>query len=296
MILNPNKTNALVVSRSRTVILPHGDLVLSGVSIRVSPNLAIHGVKFDIKFTFEDHVRGTVSRVSQRIDILRLVKRISVEIKFSVLICCYFAFVLQSLSIILRYLGSAVECHLQLLRWPGFVPIRVSCRCVIDVVWLGLVCCTRLIRTLITLFSELPSASTRVRHSRAAATAHPLEFEVSRCRTSQFARSFLPAQVRMWIDLPYTVFYTGTLDWFKGAVIPWLPPWDVFSFSVAQVLVVIGKQFINNFVFPTWACAAGFNNNYNNNIKSWMFIPDCWPFQSNIAGVSLTCLVLGIHD
>ena len=21
------------------------------------------------------------------------------------------------------------------------------------------------------------------------------------------------------------------------------------------------KQFINNFVFPTWACAAGFNNN-----------------------------------
>ena len=31
-----------------------------------------------------------------------------------------------------------------------------------------------------------------------------------------------------------------------------------FSFSVAQVL-------INNFVFPTWACAAGFNNNNNNN-------------------------------
>ena len=30
------------------------------------------------------------------------------------------------------------------------------------------------------------------------------------------------------------------------------------QFSVAQVLV---KQFINNFVLPTWACAAGFNNN-----------------------------------
>ena len=25
------------------------------------------------------------------------------------------------------------------------------------------------------------------------------------------------------------------------------------------------KQFMNNFVFPTWACAAGFNNNNNNN-------------------------------
>ena len=34
------------------------------------------------------------------------------------------------------------------------------------------------------LFSEIPSASTRVRHTRAAAAAHPLEFEVSRCRTS----------------------------------------------------------------------------------------------------------------
>ena len=33
MILNPNKTKALVVSRSRTVNPPHGDLVLSGVSI-----------------------------------------------------------------------------------------------------------------------------------------------------------------------------------------------------------------------------------------------------------------------
>ena len=37
LILNPNKTKALVVSRSRTVSPPHGDLVLSVVSIRVSP-------------------------------------------------------------------------------------------------------------------------------------------------------------------------------------------------------------------------------------------------------------------
>ena len=33
MKLNPNKTTALVVSISRTVSPPHGDLVLSGVSI-----------------------------------------------------------------------------------------------------------------------------------------------------------------------------------------------------------------------------------------------------------------------
>ena len=33
------------------------------------------------------------------------------------------------------------------------------------------------------------------------------------------------------------------------------------QFSVAQVFVGLRKQFINNIVFPTWACAAGFNNN-----------------------------------
>ena len=65
MILNPYKTMALVVGRSRTVSPPHGDLVLSGVSIRASPNLDIVGVKFDSKLTFEDHVRGIVSRVSE---------------------------------------------------------------------------------------------------------------------------------------------------------------------------------------------------------------------------------------
>ena len=67
--------------------------------------------------------------------------------------------------------------------------------------------------------------------------------------------------------LPYTVFDTGTLDVFKEAVNRWLLPVFVFQFSVVQVLVGLRKQFINNFVFPTWACAAGFNNN-NNNINN----------------------------
>ena len=72
MILNPNKTKAFVVSESRTVNPPHGDLVLSGISIPVNTEFAILGVKFDSKLTFEDHMRGIVSRVSQRIGKLRL--------------------------------------------------------------------------------------------------------------------------------------------------------------------------------------------------------------------------------
>ena len=42
-----------------------------------------------------------------------------------------------------------------------------------------------------------------------------------------------------------------------------IPELRFLQFSVAQVHVGLRKQFINNFVFPTWAYAAGFNNNNN---------------------------------
>ena len=114
MILNPNKTKVVVVSRSNTVRPPHVDLISSGVSIRASPNLHIRGVKFDSKLTFEDHVSGNVSRVSQRIFILRLVRRIFVDT--SVLLRCYFAFVLPILEYCSLVWGSAAECHIQFLE------------------------------------------------------------------------------------------------------------------------------------------------------------------------------------
>ena len=126
--------------------------------------------------------------------------------------------------------GSAAECHLQLLQRQVYSVTR-PCP---DQSFLSL-CHRRRAAGLSILykvnsnsnhclFSELPSSSTRVRHSRAAAASHPLKFEVSRCRTSQFARPFLPAQVRLWNDLPYTVFDAGMLDGFKGTVNCWLLP------------------------------------------------------------------------
>ena len=121
--LNPNKTKALVVSRSRTVSPPHGDLVLFEVSIRATPNLDILGVKFDWKLTFEDHGRGIISRVSQRIGILRLVKRIFVDT--SVLLRCYFAFVLPIFEYCFPVWESATECHLQLLELQVYLVARL---------------------------------------------------------------------------------------------------------------------------------------------------------------------------
>ena len=249
MILNPNKTKALVICRSRAVNSPHGDLVLFGVSIGTSPNRDILSVKFDSKPTFKNHVRGIIFRVSHRIGILRLVKRIFVDT--SVLLRCYFAFVIPILEYCYPVWGSASECHLQLLEcvfichallWSEFLNVVSSTSC----------CRLNMLYKVTAnsnhcLFSELPSASTRVRHTRAAVAVHPLEFEVSRCRTSQFARRFLQAQVRTWNDLPYTAFDTGTLDGFKGAVNRWLLPKVVFTSvfrgaGVSGVAKVIYKQ------------------------------------------------------
>ena len=97
--------------------------------------------------------------------------------------------------------GSAAECHLQLIERQEYSVARLCP----DQRFLSL-CDRRCVAGLSILlkvnlnsnhclFSEFPSASTRFRHSRAAAAARPLKFEVSRCRTFQFARSFLPAQV-----------------------------------------------------------------------------------------------------
>ena len=189
---------------------PHGDLVLSEVSICASLNLAILGVKFDSKLTFENHVRGIASSVSPRIGIFRLVKRVFVNT--SVLLRCVHSF--QSFSIDLRCGG--------LLLYVIFSLSSATCiRCISEflvVVYQSFLslCHRRHVATLSMLykvnsnsnhclFSELPSVSARVRH--------------------------------LWNSLPYIVFDTGKLDVFKGAVNSWLLPWVVFfSFSHRRCL------------------------------------------------------------
>ena len=47
----------------------------------------------------------------------------------------------------------------------------------------------------------------------------------------------------MWNNLPHTVFDTGMQD--------------------GTGVCGVAKAIINNFVFPTWVCAAGFNNDNN---------------------------------
>ena len=60
MILNPGKTEALFVNRSRTVSPPHGDLILIEVSIQASPNRNILGVNFKCMVLFQVSLRELV--------------------------------------------------------------------------------------------------------------------------------------------------------------------------------------------------------------------------------------------
>ena len=113
MILNANKTKVLVVSyRSRTGNPRHGDLILSRASISDSPNLDILGVEFDSRLTFEDHVRGIVSCVSQRIIILCWK---CVFMDTSVLLRFYYAFVLPLLEYCSQVWGLLLNVILSFL-------------------------------------------------------------------------------------------------------------------------------------------------------------------------------------
>ena len=181
--------------------------------------------------TFEDHVRGIVARVSQRICILRLMKRVFV--KTSVLLRCNILCICShNPCVLFSCVGVCCWMSRSASRAPGvfggealpwadflFVVSSTSCCCTLYVVEgkfeLGSLLCFHL------LLSEFDI--------RAAAAAHPFEFKISKSRTSHFARCFLPAKTSVWNDLPYTVIHAGTLDGFEEAVNRWLLPWVCFS-------------------------------------------------------------------
>ena len=220
-------------------------MVLPEVSIWASPNLGILGVKFESRLTFEDHVRAIVTRVSKRIGILRLVCGQLGVASLLLCICSPYPWILFSGVGVCCWMSSSASRAPgvfggQALPWSDFRR-HVAALFMLHKVNSNSNHC---------LFSELTSVAVRARHTWAAAAAHSLKFEVSRCRTSQFTRCVLPVQTRVWNDLPYTVFDTGTLDEFKGAVNRRLLPWVCFfSFSVEHLLEGLRKPFYKQFCF-----------------------------------------------
>ena len=107
--LNPNKTQSMIVSRSRTVFPPHPDLLVGSTSLNACQFLEILGVTFDSKFTFERHIRSISSLVAQKIGLLRKCFRIFGD--HDVLLRCFNSFILPCLE----YWSSAANSHLKLL-------------------------------------------------------------------------------------------------------------------------------------------------------------------------------------
>ena len=203
-------------------------------------------------------MHGIVSRVTQAIGILRSVKRIFADT--SVLLRCYFAFVFPILEYFSPVWGSAAECHLQLLERQEYSVVRL---CPYQS-FLSL-CHRRRVAGLSMLykvnlnsnhclFSELPSDSTRVRHTR--------DNWSLKCQGVE-RPNLLDFSCRLRFDCGMT-FPTLCLipeRWMVSRVqstVGCFPELYFLQLSVAQVLVGLRKQFIDNFVFPTWACAADF--------------------------------------
>ena len=153
----------------------------------------------------------------------------------------------MNLKCVVRCVGQLLNVTFSFLNarcipWPGFVLIRVSCRCVIDVVWLGLVCCTRL----------LPPASTRVRQPELRPQLihwnlkyHGIE------RPNLLGLSCL---LRFDSRTTFPTLFLTPERWMGSRVHPTVgcfPELYFLEFSVAHVLVGLRKQFINKVIFPT---------------------------------------------
>ena len=114
------------------------------------------------------------------------------------------------------------------------------------------------------LFSELPSVSLRVRHTRGAAAAHSLSLKNQVVERRNFQSVFLPP--RFECEMGFATLCLTPESWICSWVQLTVGCFPELCFPVVPVFARLRKQFINNFVFPTWACAAGFYNNNNNSL------------------------------
>ena len=222
MMLNPEKTKTMIVSRSRTIIPSHGPLLLDGVELTNSDSLCILGVTFDCKLTFEQHIRSITSAAGKKLGILRKCFKIFGDKAIS--ISCFRCFILPLLEYCSPVWSSAAASHLKLLD-KIISTASFLCGCSS----LGNLSHRRVVGALCMLYkikhnanhflhSSLPLPHVPARMTRLAATMNPFCFEESVVRTEQYSRCFVPSTVRLWNHLPASVFDPGNLQGFKTRV------------------------------------------------------------------------------
>ena len=220
MKLNVGKTKTMMVSRSRSLNPPSPALSVNGAVLKDLAYLEILGLTLDSKLTFEMHLRSVARSVSQKIGIMR--KSWSIFRDPSLMKTCFYSFLLPVLEYCSAVWCSAADSHLRLLdravacatfHMRGALDCNllhrrsVAVLCMIYKIWSN---------PLHPLHSELPRQFVPVRVTRAAIAAHTHAFEVPRCRTVQYSRSFIPWSVSLWNDLDDSVFDSGGLSGFKS--------------------------------------------------------------------------------
>ena len=110
---NASKTKTMIVSRFRTMHSQSPPLTIGGTLLKESDDLAIFGVIFNSKITFEKHLRSVSRAASQRFGILRKSWRVFHE--RSLLGRCFRGSVLPVLEYCSAVWCSATDTHLKLL-------------------------------------------------------------------------------------------------------------------------------------------------------------------------------------
>ena len=75
--MNPNKTQSMIVSKSRTLQPQHPDLFIDNVPLATSDSFKILGITFDSKFTSESHLHSVSSVIAEKLGLLRKLYKIS---------------------------------------------------------------------------------------------------------------------------------------------------------------------------------------------------------------------------
>ena len=205
MRLNPNKTQSMIVSRSRTVFPPHPDLLVGSTSLNSCDSFKILGVMFDSKFTFERYIRSISSSVAQKIGLLRKSFRIFGD--HDVLLNCFKTFILPCLDYCSPVWSSAAYSHIKLLDRN-----LQACKFLIPNLTISLQH-RRFISSLCMLYkifhnpshplhSGLPNLFRLRRVTRGSLSIISLSFSPVRFHTSQYSRCFIPATTKLWNELP----------------------------------------------------------------------------------------------
>ena len=221
MKLNPSKTQNMIVGRSRTEYPHHKNLYIDGIALATTNSFKVLGMTLDSKLTFEDHIRSVSSSLAQKIGLLR--KSFKIFNDRSVLKNCFNSFILPCFEYCAPVWSSAADSHLKLLD-RNLNAIKILIPDIKVDLWhrrsVGSLCLLFKIfkNNRHPLHASLPEAYQPVRVTRYAVNANSLAFSPIRCRTVQYSRSFIPAAIKQWNELPSEIVESEELQEFKIGV------------------------------------------------------------------------------